>query len=125
MADKKENTNLFTSFKDVVNKVQKDVSLGVELVKLRNQLDGLNKKEEKLFTEFGSAVYKAHKGKKDTSKILDKYTNDLKEVEKEANALKKKIKALENKTAPAAKKSQTKPKKKEEAEKETEKKEDK
>jgi len=103
MTEKKETTNLFSSFKDVVQKVQKDVSLGIDLMRLRNKLDGLRKQEEHLYGELGRNLYKAHKSKKDTAGIISEYVGQIKSIEKEANGLKKKIKQLEKQTSPQAK----------------------
>lgn len=103
MTEKKETTNLFSSFKGVVQKVQKDVSLGIDLMRLRNKLDGLRKQEEHLYSEFGRNLYKAYKGKKDTAGIITEYSGQIKNTEKEVNGLKKKIKQLEKQTSPQAK----------------------
>jgi len=103
MTEKKETTNLFSSFKDVVQKVQKDVSLGIELMRLRNKLDGLRKQEEHLYSELGRNLYKSYKGKKDTAGIISEYGGQINSTEKEANGLKKKIKQLEKQTSPQAK----------------------
>lgn len=104
MVDNKEYPSLFSSFKDVMQKVQQDVSTGIELMKYRNQQSGLRRQEENLFNELGRNIYNAHKSKKNTAGIIEEYYNKVEDIEKEIAALQRKINKLEKQNVPDTKK---------------------
>jgi N-acetyl-gamma-glutamylphosphate reductase len=99
MNEKKEITGLFTTFKEVLTKVQADVTQGIELIRLRNQHDGMKKEIRNLFSELGEKVYSNYKNSVKTDDIIKGMSRDIDKIKTEMASLKIKITGLEEKTA--------------------------
>ena len=98
MADKQDTQGLFTSFKEILNKVQEDVNLGIEIIKLRNKHEGLSKSLRGYYTDLGQKVFELYKEKKDPMPAIREMYEEMQGLEEEMNQLKVKISQLEEKT---------------------------
>lgn len=102
MADKQDTQGLFTSFKEILNKVQEDVNLGIEIIKLRNRYEGLSKSLRGYYTDLGQKVFGLYKEKKDPMPAIREMYEEMQGLEEEMNQLKVKISQLEDKTTKKA-----------------------
>lgn len=107
MTDKQDTQGLFTSFKEILNKVQEDVNLGIEIIRLRNKYEGLYKSLKSFYTDLGQKVFELYKEKKDPMPAIREMYEEMQTKEEEMAELKIKISQMEEKTtskAAAAKK---------------------
>jgi regulator of replication initiation timing len=99
MADKQDTQGLFTSFKEILNKVQEDVTLGIEIIRLRGQYDGLTKAIGGLYRDLGQKVFELYKDKKDPMPAIREMYEEMQAKEEEMSSMKAKIAQLEAKTS--------------------------
>jgi hypothetical protein len=99
MSDKQDTQGLFTSFKEILNKVQEDVTLGIEIIRLRGQFDGLTKAMRGLYRDLGQKVFELYKDKKDPMPAIREMYEEMQAKEEEMASMKAKIVQLEVKTS--------------------------
>lgn len=121
MADKQDTQGLFISFKEIFNKVQEDINLGIEIIRLRNQYNGFSKTIHSLYTDLGQKVFELYKEKKDPMPAIREMYEEMQSLEKSMDEMKKKISALEAKASAKTGTPKNSPASSEENEKEQEK----
>jgi hypothetical protein len=99
MADKQDTQGLFTSFKEILNKVQEDVTLGIEIIRLRSQYEGATKAMRGLCRDLGQKVFELYKDKKDPMPAIREMYEEMQAKEEEMSSMKAKIAQLEAKTS--------------------------
>lgn len=102
MAEKQDTQGLFTSFKEILNKVQEDVTIGIEIIRLRNQHEGVAKAMRGLYRDLGQKVFELYKEKKDPMPAIREMFEEMQDKEKEMAELKATISKLEAKTSQRA-----------------------
>jgi hypothetical protein len=102
MVNKQDTQGLFTSFKEILNKVQKDVTLGIEIIRLRGQYEGALKVMRGLYRDLGQKVFELYKDKKDPMPAIREMYEEMQEKEKEMSLMKANIELLEANTSSKA-----------------------
>ena len=102
MADKQDTQGLFTSFKEILNKVQEDVTLGIEIIRLRSQYEGATKAMRGLCRDLGQKVFELYKDKKDPMPAIREMYEEMQAKEEEMSSMKVNIARLEAKTSSKA-----------------------
>jgi hypothetical protein len=102
MVNKQDTQGLFTSFKEILNKVQKDVTLGIEIIRLRSQYEGALKVMRGLYRDLGQKVFELYKDKKDPMPAIREMYEEMQNKEKEISLIKTNIELLEANTSSRA-----------------------